>query len=454
MKKEKANKNIKETEKKPDYFEDVEDEFITPPSQDEVLTELNKRINRHVAEDPIDFDEWKRVISDRFPDLLIPAEIGLSVIAQLLIKDITNPFGLVYVDVPSSGKTIVLNFFSLIKDFIYSTDNFTAASFVSHATNRARESLKSIDILPKVVYKTLIIRDLAPLFGQRDDDLLKSMGLLTRIFDGEGLETTSGVHGKRSYQGKYLFMFLAASTPIQPRIWKLMSTLGSRLFFLSVRSKNKSEEVLASQLMGISHKQNEKDCSIATARLLKGLIASGSIDWLRHEEDKEIVKRIAKISKVLAKLRGLIDVWGNRLLGSEDTENLDHKTPSIEMPDRINQLLYNLARGLALIQGRKKINKSDLEMVTRVALDSAPTERVLIFRELLEGQFYRLTSSEIQKVLKCSRPTALKNMRALHVLDLVEMYKEPTGEKGIRLRDEYNWLKEPEKSENHKLFEA
>jgi len=179
----------------------------------------------------VEIEEWRQTINSNFPELIFAAEVGLSVIVQLLIKDITNPFGLVYIDVPSSGKTITLNFFTGVEELIYGTDNFTPASFVSHAANVKRDELEKIDLLPRIRYKVLLVRDLAPIFGEREEDLRKSLSILTRVFDGEGLQTDSGIHGRRGYSGDYLFMFLAASTPISLKTWKAMSNFGSRLFF-------------------------------------------------------------------------------------------------------------------------------------------------------------------------------------------------------------------------------
>src|SRR6516165_1859394 len=81
---------------------------------------------------PVSFDQWRAVIKENFPALASPAEIGLSVVAQLLLNDVSNPFALALVDVPASGKTITLNFFDGTIDLTYTTDNFTPASFVTH----------------------------------------------------------------------------------------------------------------------------------------------------------------------------------------------------------------------------------------------------------------------------------------------------------------------------------
>ena len=109
----------------------------------------------------MDFNQWQAVITANFPAYVRPAEICASVVAQLLLNDVTNPFALALVDVPSSGKTITLNFFD-VPTLAYTTDNFTPASFVSHASNVKREELDKVDMLPRIRYRTLIVRDLAP----------------------------------------------------------------------------------------------------------------------------------------------------------------------------------------------------------------------------------------------------------------------------------------------------
>jgi hypothetical protein len=141
---------------------------------------------------PLNFEQWQAVISDSFPAYTRPAEICASVFAQLLLNDVANPFALCLVDVPSSGKTITLNFFD-VPGLAYTSDSFTPASFVSHASNVKREELARVDLLPRIRYRVMIVRDLAPIFGAKEDELLKTMGILTRALDGEGLRIDSGV---------------------------------------------------------------------------------------------------------------------------------------------------------------------------------------------------------------------------------------------------------------------
>jgi hypothetical protein len=386
------------------------------------------------SDNNVDFSDWRSTVAANFPDLLLPAETALAVLAQFLIRDITNPFALVFVDVPSSGKTIGINFFDGIPELTYATDKFTPASFVSNAANVKKEKLAEIDLLPRIQYRMLLIRDFATLFSKREEDLKEMLGILTRVLDGEGLNTDTGVHGQRQYNGEYLFMILAASTPIPYKVWKIMGNLGSRLFFMSINSCEKTEEQLAQQIRDTSYKEKEKICRTASKNFLYGLWNRypDGIEWSRTGDDAELLKIIVRCAKLLARLRGTINVWHDDFLETDKYE-----TPLIERPDRINQLFYNLVRGHALVSGRTQIERDDLMPIFALMLDSAPFMRANLFKALL-GHGGTLRTSEIERDLNCSKPTALTRMKELTVLGIGTLCGE--SEKEIKLCGEFEWF--------------
>lgn len=436
------NKDEKEVEKIMQALQ--EEEFCGEQS----ITK-RERIIKAEPEEELSFDGWREIIKANFPEFLFASEIGLSIIAQILIKDIVNPFALVLVDVPSSGKTITINFFADIDKLTYATDKFTPAAFVTNAANVKRKNLSKVDLLPRLQYTMFLIRDLSVLFSKSEDELNELLGLLTRVLDGEGLATESGIHGQRRYTGEYLFMILAASTPIHPRVWKVMGGLGSRLFFLSMNSKDKSEEELVGQITKTVYKEKENACRLATKNCILTLWQkhTDGIQWNIQNDDIACKMIIVKCAKLLAKLRGVINVWQSR--GYQLDKNLDDVTyeytpPVIEKPDRINQLFYNLARGHALICGRQKISKEDLKPIVEICVDSAPTGRSKLFRALIENGG-TMKTSEVEAVLKFSKPTALKEMEALKILDVCDKYQDPEGEVGgaefkISLRKDFEWF--------------
>lgn len=389
----------------------------------------------------LNYEQWKAVVTQNFPKLVFAAEAGLSLFGQLLIKDISNPCALVLIDMPSAGKTIILNLFCGI-DIVYSTDKFTPSSFVSQAANVKTEKLKDVDLLPKIRNKVFIIRDLAPLFGQRDDDLLGNMGILTRVLDGEGLELDAGVHGKRGYTGDYIFMMLAASTPIPPKVFKLMGNLGSRLFFLGLRSESKSEDVLADQLVKTPWKQKQAICREATHGFLKYLWEKypDGVEWDNKKDSEEHRRIVSRCALLLSRLRGSINIW------KEDfrDEEFAYQEPIIEMPDRIAQVLYNIARGHALISGRTNIDTNDLIFILNITLDSAQLARSRLFRLLIDNGG-ELTTDILVTKLNCSKPTALKEMEILKILGLVNLRDSEYStvgrpEKVMSLKEELSWF--------------
>ncbi len=390
----------------------------------------------------VSIEEWRKTVGGLFPECLVAGEVGLGVISQLLINDIRNPFGLVFVDVPSAGKTITLNFFSSLSEITYATDNFTPASLVSHASNRKQEDLEKIDLLPRIRHRTLMVRDLAPIFAERQENLLKNLGVMTRVFDGEGYESDSGVHGKRGYRGDYTFMFLAASTPIAPRVWKFMGSLGSRLFFLNMKASDKTEGELADLLIHDDFKQKEQECRRVTRNLILTLWSKckGGVTWNKKDDSTEVRVIISRCAKLLAHLRGTVNVWGD----DDGSDKQHHTNVVIEKPTRINQLLYNLARGHALVCGRTTVAKEDLWPCIELTLNSAQYNRIKLIEALIEYSG-TINTGVVEEAINCSNPTALKEIETFRVLGIVNVESVNDGsvgrpEKIVSLVDDFLWF--------------
>jgi 5S rRNA maturation endonuclease (ribonuclease M5) len=436
---------------------DISDYIKSFPSLDEAKTAVTKLIREsqqpkppvaeeqprvakvEAPENPVTIVEWREVVAKNFPALTRPAEVCASVVTQLLLNDVANPFALVLLDVPSSGKTITENFFDVPR-LSYTTDHFTPASLVSNACNVKREDLIKVDMLPRIRYKTLIVRDLAPIFGAKEDALLEMVGRLTRALDGEGLETDSGVHGQRGYKGDYLFMMLAGSTPLSPRVYKVLGTLGSRLFFLQLHSETKSHKQLVAQNRGKDRREKERLCREATDSLLRTLWASNpnGVDWNKEGDTDDCLLVVARCAELLASLRGTIQIWR-----SDHDDSIGHSIPVIEQPDRINCLLYNLARGHALLCGRRQITQDDLWPVLEVTFDSASTSRAKLFRHLIEKDG-TLKTPDVENLLKCTAPTARNEMEALAVLSVVDKIEITGHATIITLAERFNWFVEDE----------
>jgi len=390
--------------------------------------------------EPINFEEWRKTILDNFQHLWPYAEACASTIAILLIKD-AQPVALVLQGVPGSGKTTTLDFFQGFP-LSHATDKFTPKAFVSHVAQKSEKELRRIDLLPRIKDKVLITPDLSTLFGAKSEELKEIFSLLTRVLDGRGLTIDSGVYGSRGYEGDYMFTWIGATTPIPHSVWDLFGNLGARMYFMHVTKKSKTTQRYVADVKEKTYRRKVDECNKATLRFLKGIWRKEKVEWNSPEDPNSIIERIVQLAKLVTKLRGKINVVVKEEYGGEKTF---YSEPIIEEPERCIQALYALARGHALTKGRTQVTIDDLPVVIDVALSSAPWDRLIAFAYLLNKD--KVTTKGLMEDLKCSRTKAIRTMKTIELLELVDLEEEniPTvgGEQTgyvMKLKKEFDWF--------------
>jgi hypothetical protein len=391
------------------------------------------------------FERVNGVVEACFRTIVEESEICLSVAASLLLADLVNPVAVNFEGPPSTAKTTLLEFFREAEDKCYRSDKFTPKSFVSHSASASLERLEEIDLLPRIRHKLFLVPELAPLFGLRADDLLEAISILTRVLDGQGLTSDSGVHGRRGHTGDYLFAWVGCTTPIPYRVWKLMSTLGSRFLFFEMPAGDVSaEELVRGATDAVSFKERVDRCAQAYADFLEQLWGETggvrSVVWKRDADPKPVMLVIADYASVLAKLRGTISVWRE---GSGDDQTYNFSTPIIEGPQRAMSQLYALARGHALIHGRRQLTEDDLRIVARAALESTPNDRRAVMRILLANNGIA-TTKDLQDTLRCSAPTGRAILETLEKLGIGKLDNPgPPIPASLTLDSSLRWLLDP-----------
>lgn len=383
-----------------------------------------------------------RIVGECFPEIIEETDICLSVAATLLLEDQQNPVAVNLEGVPSSQKTTLIDFFGGADDKVYRSDKFTPKSFVSHSASISRERLEEVDLLPRIRHKVFLVPELAPLFGLRNEDLLESFSILTRVLDGQGLVTDSGVHGRRGHTGDYLFAWIGCTTPIPHNVWKTMGKLGSRFLFIEMPSEEQSDaDLVRGAAGGISYRDRVALCRDAVTDFLDDLWRDAGgvrgVSWKRDADPSEVMLRIAAFAKVLARLRGVMSIWRE---GSGDDETFNFSTPTIEQPQRAMSLLYALARGHALVHGRRQLTVEDLPIVARAALQSAPNDRRAVMRILLANHGVA-TTADVQEAFRCSAPTARAILQTLDKLEVGRLHNPgPPEPATLTLDESLRWL--------------
>jgi hypothetical protein len=387
------------------------------------LKKLSKKIPTEIYYDfkdikEINFIDVVKVIERDFPGLTTTLEVGLSVVETLRLEDLSNPVGVNYEGPPSSEKTTAISIIDGIPEITFMSDNFTPASFVSHSASATEEELELIDLLPKIKNRAFLVPELAPLFGKRKEDLIENLSILTRIFDGEGLETDSGSKGHRGYKGDYLFTWIGATTPLPSHVWNVMGKLGQRFFFLKIPPKNKTDESLLSVITDDDYRKKIKRCKAIVHDLLKKHFGRDkkpfAVKWDKQKDDKDVYKFIVQLAKFVSRLRAPIEIYSERL---DEKEEFQYQMAIKEEPERAINLLYAFARGHALLHERNYVTKDDAWIVALLALSSCPYERYRLL-DLFENKKYTFDVETAAKVIDCSERHARRIMKIMEVLKL------------------------------------
>lgn len=394
--------------------------------------------------------ELKEIICKYFPSIWFETEACLSVFCSLSLKNLNGCPNLILIGNPAGEKTTTESFFYTHSES-YLSDDFTPRAFVSHSANVSDEMLENIDLLPRLKNKVLISPELAPLFECSKDKLTDNFAMLTRVLDGEGLSRDSGVHGQRGYKGDYKFCWLGASTPLRPAVWNTMGKIGNRLFFLNVREKDRDSDDYLEMFLGQEYEEKVKICRGAVKSFLDNHFKRypiRSVEW-ENTQDAVVLKEIISLAQLLSKLRGTLMLWK----GSEEGK-YEHSFPIIEEPPRAINSFRNFARGRALAYERDYLRDTDLELIRAICKSSMPHDR-FEFLKLLIRHDGRLTTSVIEKELKCSQDTALRTMNKFEVLKVVDVKKIGIGTGRplhyVELKQEFNLLFSDTQGQNNAI---
>jgi hypothetical protein len=283
-------------------------------------------------------------------------------------------------------------------------------------------------MLPKMKNNIFLTPELSPTFTTKEEDLTQTLGIITRIADGQGYVSDSGAHGHRGYDEPIMFTWVGAAVDIPWKVYKILNNLGHRLYFYRLHFRDESVDELTDYAI-----ENE-DFNTKRARIQESLFdylkwfeinpdliddpndtTNKKVRWDYSKDDKEALKIIAGMGDLLSYLRCIARVYN-----TENTQGSDYSytiSPR-EVPRRAIRALSNLARARATLEGRNYITMDDLGVIIKTATDSAMVERVSIFNLLLAYNGV-LKTDQILASLRISRPTALRTMAEFHTTGLM-----------------------------------
>src|SRR5688572_30013730 len=146
----------------------------------------------------MNLSDVERIVREHYSGKLWQAiAANCAVIASLSLQGRDHCLVLVHEGPSGQGKSTVIRAVmptTPTQTYLLRLDDFTPASFVSHAANRNRRQLEHIDLLPRLQNKVMLTKELAPLFRDEDRVLRQSFARLTSVLDGNGYMAASGSH--------------------------------------------------------------------------------------------------------------------------------------------------------------------------------------------------------------------------------------------------------------------
>lgn len=509
-----AEQDIKSEEIKEDAAKEVQ--RLETIHKERIIEEIKELKNAHAG---ISSEDWRTGLVNRFqklhdivdsnlPELWPGLEFELSCMRVLNIHGCTLPIIAIILGRPAGGKTQVI---SLLRKWIYAyyTDSFSAKSWITHTTSvKRKEELEAIDMLPSIKNKIFCTPEWAPIFTLREEDLRAILGIITRIADGQGLASNSGVYARRAYEGTHMFSWIGAAVDVPYLVYKVLGTLGQKLYFFRLPFKETTSYDITQDLgsdfttkfdaiqitlfdylkwfeigpdLKFDDRDGETEDQLIVEKDLRFKPGTGNqfkfhddddviweekmerkaleaerkpkgsrllkIEWDRDRDDSKAKECIAELAVLLSHLRCDVVTW---------REGSDYGyAPSLpEHPKRAAEILFNLAKGHALLYGRNFITMEDIPIIIKTVLSTAQIDRVKVFSLLLANKGVWLSSSMITQSLNISPPTARKKMTEFKAIGLVdEEYTGSNHELSMRLKDKFNWFLSEEFDQIREGFE-
>lgn len=362
-----------------------------------------------------------------------------SVVAAHSQRQREHCLAVIVVGPSGKGKSVVINVFNSDRvgnnKFLHRVDDFTPASFVSHAANKKKSVLDQIDMLPKLADKTMLTKELAPLFRGDQKEMMKNFAVITAVMDGKGYTRQTGSQGERGYKGEYLFNWIGATTPFSESVYKLMGQLGNRFYFYELPSVTVTENELVEYAREDKGDSHLKECQKLVNDWIENHFANNSvksIDPASISISDDQFQEVVRYAQLIA--AGRVEVTGEYVDGFCRAEP--------EGPHRIILSLKMLLMGSAIADGRAVATDLDMKMIRHVTFSTIPDSRRKLLRAvLLKGG--TITTTEVRTTLRVSDPTALNRMRELSATGITTYYEgnsKTSTPASIELAPEWKWL--------------
>jgi len=265
---------------------------------------------------------------------------------------------------PSTGKTETVMGVKHEPAVIF-LDSLTDRAFITGYVDSNGNSPP--DLLKELDGKCLVIKDLTPLFSEREEIVKGVLGAMVSIYDGSFARQT-GTRQRVQYEAR--FSFIGCITPLGiEKHQRYMREMGSRFLFYRVPPLTEQEE---KEGMDRTMDDQTRNAKIDHYRLL----CSSYLHQIVQSQLSAIVPN-ADQKETLQNMAALASRGRAVGIGSQKNSSYDEGFQR-EGPFRLLSQFKALATNLAHIHRRTTITDHEMELVRRVVLSTIPPNRASV----------------------------------------------------------------------------
>jgi hypothetical protein len=349
-----------------------------------------------------EFDKWL-IMKDK--DVL--DVVGGSVLATRLPG---NPIYLALVSPPSSGKSVVIESLTGLKN-VKPMAKLTPQTFISGFKKKSGKTGGLLEELGGKEPWILTFKDFTTVLKRHPTERDAIMADLREIYDGSYVGRY-GTGEETKWKGK--IGLIVGCTGYWDQVVGQLSTLGER--FILYRMPSTDPEVTAEKSM------REEDRTIEMEQALLGVMRTlDTIPTIKAPSiNYDVRMHLSSLCKFTAHLRTAVprNLYTREVVGM----------PELEGTGRIARQFSQLLRGITLLRGLDEPHDSEVRIIERVAIGSLPPTRLRILEDLpFGGETVRGMESRTN-IPKTVLGRTLQDMALLEVVEWLEGGYRPCEE--------------------------